>query len=200
MTAPIPNAIQDRHSRRVRILKVSLPLLALAIMSSLFLFSRSLTMEGALPFAEVDVADRLRQPKMTQVAIATTSEAGAVIEITAESLTPTGLNSATARGALGTLTSLSGRVTMLNAAVVDFDDTAGTAALTGGVIVTSAGYEVATEALDMNITAAELQSRSSIQAKGPLGRLDAGRLRATQNDGGAVLVFNSGVRLLYLPQ
>ena len=53
------------HSRIVMILKVTLPLVALAILSSLFLFSREIDPEDAIPYADVEIADRPAQPRMT---------------------------------------------------------------------------------------------------------------------------------------
>ena len=191
--------LRARHSRRVRILKVSLPLVAVAILSSLFLFSKSITMEGALPFAEIDIQDRLREPKMTEVRVATTSETGAIIDISAASITPTGLNRATARTASGTINKADGQGTSIRAAQIKDSETAALAALLGGVTITSGGYDMATQALDVDITDARIDSRSTVTAKGPLGTLEAGRMRLQQTKAGAVLVFNSGVRLIYTP-
>jgi len=190
----------DRHLRRIRVLKISLPLVAVGILSSLFLFSRSITIEGALPFAEVDIQDRLRQPKMTEVRIATTSETGAVIDVTAQSVTPIGTSKALASAAFGTVTSPNGKVTTLDAPEIAYDQTSDLAALTGGVRMTSSGYEMTTLALDVDITAAQIDSRGAVQAQGPLGQLQAGRMRLKQQPKGAVLVFTSGVRLLYIPK
>jgi hypothetical protein len=55
-------------------------------------------------------------------------------------------------------------------------------------------------AFDVDINAATLDSRSDVVAVGPLGQLNAGRMHAKQTDGGLVLVFNSGVRLIYNPK
>ena len=57
------------HSRLVGVLKVLLPLLALAILSTLFLVSRKINPEDAIPYADVDIEDRLRDPKMTGAAL-----------------------------------------------------------------------------------------------------------------------------------
>jgi lipopolysaccharide export system protein LptC len=195
-----PEYLRDRHLRRVRQLKVFLPLLALAIISSLFLFSRSITLEGVLPIAEVDIADRMREPKMTQVVIATTNADGAVIEITANAVVPLSEDQAKANRADGSITYASGEVTTLASPVVMYNDTTAMAELTGGVEVTSLGYVVNSAAFDVDINAATLDSRSDVVAVGPLGQLNAGRMHAKQTDGGLVLVFNSGVRLIYNPK
>lgn len=190
---------RDRHIRRIRLLKVALPLVALAIISSLFLFSRSITMQGALPIADVDIKDRMREPKMTKVDIATTNDAGATIEIIADAVVPIGTDKARAISADGKITSVTGEVTTLTATLLTYDDSAATAELTGGVRVTSLGYVMTSDAFDIDITAASLESRGAVVAVGPLGQLDAGRMTAQQTKGGVVLVFNSGVKLVYTP-
>lgn len=188
------------HTRRVRILKVTLPLLALGILSSLFLFSRTITMEGALPFAEVDIADRLREPKMTDVRIATAADNGSFITLTAVSVTPVDGGAVTSRAVQGTIKSAAGNEILLNADQVLYDDVAGLAALTGGVRVTSAGYDMRAQAIDVAVARAQMTSRGAISAVGPLGRLDAGQLSATQTQSGAVIVFTFGVQVVYDPQ
>ena len=188
-----------RHSRRIWFLKMILPAVALAILSSLFLFSRSITMDGAIPFAEVDIEDRLREPKMTDVRIATTAANGAAIDLTAATVVPKGKRRAIAHTATGKITALSGDVTNITADTLAFNDAAQEAALTGGVQIDSVGYVMTTQALDLDIASAAATSRSKVQATGPLGDLTAGRMNVIQTDGQFLLVFNSGVRLLYTP-
>ena len=188
-----------RHSRRVRFLKMILPAVALAILSSLFLFSRSITMDGAIPFAEVDIEDRLHEPKMTDVRIATTAANGAAIELTAATVIPQGKRRAIANTATGKITALSGDVTNINATSLTYNDAAEKATLVGGVEIDSGGYVMTTRALDVDIANAAATSRSQVQATGPLGDLTAGRMSVQQTDGKFLLVFNSGVRLLYKP-
>jgi lipopolysaccharide export system protein LptC len=188
-----------RHSRRIRFLKLILPAVALAILSSLFLFSRSITLDGAIPFAEVDIEDRLREPKMTDVRIATTAANGAAIDLTATTVIPQGKRRAIANTATGKITALSGDVTTITAASLNYNDGAEKAALTGGVHIDSGGYVMTTQALDVDIASAAATSRSQVQATGPLGDLTAGRMSVQQTNGKFLLVFNSGVRLLYRP-
>ncbi|MGB3251218.1 MAG: hypothetical protein WBB13_18855, partial [Tabrizicola sp.] len=69
----------DRHTRLVGWLKVALPLTALAILSTLFLVARRIDPEAALPYAEVDVEDLAREPRMTAPTYAGTTEDGAAL-------------------------------------------------------------------------------------------------------------------------
>ena len=57
--------VADRHTQVVGWLKVALPLLALAVLATLFLLSDRIDPDAALPYAEVDVAERAREPRMT---------------------------------------------------------------------------------------------------------------------------------------
>ncbi len=188
-----------RHSRRIRFLKLILPTVALAILSSLFLFSRSITMDGALPFGEVDIKDRLREPKMTNVRIATTASNGAAIDMTATTVIPKGASRTIAEIATGQITSLSGDVTTVTATKLNYNDGAEKASLLGGVQIASGGYKMTTQALDVDIASATATSQSEVQAKGPLGELTAGRMSVQHIEGKFLIVFNSGVRLLYRP-
>ena len=78
----------DGHSRLVGWLKVALPLLALAILSTLFLVARTIDPEAAIPYAEVDIAERIREPRMTAPAYAGVTKDGATLTLTADEARP----------------------------------------------------------------------------------------------------------------
>ncbi|MGB4909398.1 MAG: hypothetical protein WBP15_12770, partial [Tabrizicola sp.] len=78
----------DRHTRLVGWLKVALPLTALAILSTLFLVARRIDPEAALPYAEVDVEDLAREPRMTAPTYAGTTEDGAALTLSADEARP----------------------------------------------------------------------------------------------------------------
>jgi lipopolysaccharide export system protein LptC len=190
----------DAHTRRVRILKLVLPLLALAILSSLFMFSKTIDPEAAIPYATVDVEDRLREPKMTDAKYAGTTSDGAALTISAANVIPGANQSASAKQVSGQIVTAAGDTTQIDAAFVQLDGT--NAAMTGGVVMQSAGYEMNTDAMDVAIDRVQVSSRGAVTAQGPLGTLDAGQmiLSETPNVAGSyVLVFKSGVRLLYQP-
>jgi lipopolysaccharide export system protein LptC len=75
------------------------------------------------------------------------------------------------------------------------------ARFTGGVsMVTSDGNRFATETLQAALGTTEIVADTPVTVVGPLGTLDAGTMRITQDPaGGYVAVFNGGVRLLYDP-
>ncbi|MEO0504251.1 MAG: hypothetical protein AAFZ14_13070, partial [Pseudomonadota bacterium] len=55
----------DRYSRFVAWLKVLLPLAALALLSTLFLLSRNTDPIAAVPFADDELLDRVRDEQIT---------------------------------------------------------------------------------------------------------------------------------------
>ena len=73
----------DAHTRVVTWLKIALPLAALAILSTLFLLADKIDPEDALPYAEVDVEDLAREPRMTLPSYAGTTSDGAALSLTA---------------------------------------------------------------------------------------------------------------------
>lgn len=59
-------AFDNSYSRIIFWLKIALPLLALAVLSTLFLFSPRVDIDGALPYSEVDVEQLAREQRLTQ--------------------------------------------------------------------------------------------------------------------------------------
>ena len=78
----------DRYSRLVLWLKVALPLLALAILSTLFFVAETLDPEAAIPYAEIDVARVLREQGITEPSFGGVTSNGVAISLSAQSIRP----------------------------------------------------------------------------------------------------------------
>ncbi|MCU0816598.1 MAG: LPS export ABC transporter periplasmic protein LptC [Cypionkella sp.] len=195
----------DTHSRLIAFLKVALPLLALALLSSLFLLSRSINPEDAIPYSEVDVEDRLREPRMTQPAYAGVTEDGAALTLSAGELRPRpdDPRSAKALGLVGALETPDGRKTDLSAGQAELEAELGEILLSGGVEIRQAtGWTVTTDSMTLRTDRTSLTATTPVAAEGPAGRITANGMNLTQNpegSGGYVLVFNGAVKLLYQP-
>ena len=194
----------DRHTRLVGLLKVVLPLLALAILSTLFLLSDRINPDDALPYAEVDVEGLAREPRMTAPSYAGTTADGAALTLTAEEARPEAEGApASAQGLRLELATPDGAVTNLTAAQAVVDPGKNLAVMSGGVIVTtSTGYRMETDKMTARLDQSGLESAGEVIASGPAGDLQAGRMRLSQDNqtpGAYVLVFNEGVRLVYQP-
>ena len=194
----------DGHSRLVGWLKVALPLVALAILSSLFLVTRSIDPEGARTLSEADLADRLREPRITGPAFAGTTRDGATVAITAATARP-GLNGggAMADEVRAQLETPDGARSTLSAGSLRLAKDGQQAVLEGGVLLSqSLGYEFRTDSLTLMLDQTGAESGGAVEGFGPLGRLTAGKMALSQPDPAQntyLLVFNGGVSLIYQP-
>ncbi|WP_334195227.1 LPS export ABC transporter periplasmic protein LptC [Pararhodobacter sp.] len=194
----------DRHTRLVGWLKVALPLTALAILSTLFLVARRIDPEAALPYAEVDVEDLAREPRMTAPTYAGTTEDGAALTLSATEARPEADGTpASAAGLRLELATPDGGRTDLLAATAVMDDAGRQVILSGGVTLTTAtGYRLETAEIEAKLDRTGLESRAPVVATGPAGEIRAESMSLGQDNqtpGGYVLVFKGDVRLVYQP-
>ncbi|OYX41209.1 MAG: hypothetical protein B7Z02_16495 [Rhodobacterales bacterium 32-67-9] len=197
-------AYDNVHSRVVFWLKIVLPLLALAILSTLFLFSRRIDTDQALPYAEVDVEDLARDQRLTAPEYSSVTIDGAALSVRARTARPgTDTGAATADALVASYEAPDGLRIDLGAAEGRIEEAAGRMTLTGNVeIVTSTGYRMTTPGLDSALDRTELHSDGAVRAEAPYGTIDAGEMVIRHEDAGIpgyVLVFNKGVKLIYEP-
>lgn len=203
--SPERMAVRDNiHSRVVFWLKIVLPLLALVILSTLFLFSRRIDTDAALPYAEVDVEDLARNQRLTAPEYSGVTADGAAIMVRAGVARPgAGGGAATAETVRATIETPGGLGISLDAGQGTLDGDAGRLILSGEVeIVTSTGYRVTAARLDSALDRTELHSDGAVHAEAPFGAIDAGGLQIRHEDAGIpgyLMVFSDGVKLLYQP-
>jgi len=196
--------IDNFHSRLVFWLKIVLPLTALGLLATLFLLGRTVHPEDAIPYASVDVADRLREPRLTQPEYAGMTADGAALTIKAAEALPGVAGSADA----GRATALSALIEMPlggNAAMMAgagrLDAAGERVVMTDGVSLTSStGYRMTMPGVTVGLNQTDVTSQGAVLASGPLGRIEAGGMHLGQDAaGGYILDFTGGVRLIYLP-
>ncbi len=194
----------DFHSRMVGWLKVALPLAALVILSTLFLLSDRIDPSAAIPYAEVDVEDLANDPRMSAPAYAGTTEDGAGITLSANSVRPSsGNQGASAEGVAAMVETPDGQSIDISAATAALDDTGGVLTLFGGVTLeTEAGYFLETEGITAQLDRTHVESASSVVVSAPMGDIRADSFVLKQDDANPsayLLVFNGGVKLVYQP-
>ena len=196
----------DGWTRLVRFLRIALPLLALALLSTVFLVARHLNPDDAIPYSDVDIADRLREPRMTNPDFAGTTADGADLRVTAETATPKKPETATAATAQtvqGVLTTPDGVRTDLRSLGAQMDIDGKNVTFDGAVdLATSSGYRIQTERMVARTDQTELRSLTPVTATGPGTRITAQEMVLTQditNPDGYVLVFKGQVKLVYDP-
>lgn len=194
----------DFHSRMVGWLKVGLPLAALAILSTLFLLADRIDPDAAIPYADVDVEDLARDPRMTAPTYAGTTSDGAGITLSASEARPaTNGQNAVADGITALIETPDGGRIDIAATRVELDEAGRKIVLEGGVTVTtSTGYAIRTEGLNARLDQTGVASTAPVQVTAPMGQLDAAGFTLAQdaNDPSAyLLIFNGGVKLVYQP-
>ena len=193
------------HSRLVGALRVLLPLAALALLSTLFLLARGRDPDAALPYAQVDIAGMLREPRLTAPTYSGITETGDEVIFTAATAYPGAPDGTGARAADPVLRLIGpdGAETRAAADEARIDPAAGVLLMTGGVRLDSAaGLQLQTAALEIRLDRSRIESPGPVVAEGPQGRIEAGSATLTRGaaPGQEVVVFNGGVKLLYRPK
>jgi lipopolysaccharide export system protein LptC len=195
----------DRYSRLVSWLKILFPLIALVLLSTLFLLSRAIDPEATIPFADTEVQERLRDQQVTGPFYSGTTDDGDLISFSAEKLTTprgqTGTNEAEDLRAV--LDLQSGAQIVMDAARAKVDAGVDQAELIGNVrIKTSTGYSIQSERMTSNLTTLDIASPGPVEANSPAGEITAGAMAITnrQDGAGSQMLFTKGVKLIYTPQ
>lgn len=198
------SASENLHSKLVVWAKVTLPLLALTLLATLFLFARQIDPTDAIPYAEVDVEERARKPRLTQPTYAGVTADGSALSLSANEARPDPSTGATsAIGIVGRMQTPDGATTDLAAASAMLDATAGLMTLKGGVaITTSSGYSIISDALIADLDQTGLSSPGPVTATSPMGTISADEMLLSQDPkipAAYLLVFKGRVKMLYNP-
>jgi len=188
----------------VALFKVLLPLAALGILSTLFMLSRSVDPTAKIPFAEREMAERMRDQQVTAPFFSGTTSKGDEIIVTASLARP---NRA---GAPAEATDLTVRITMADGVRITLTSDTGIVAVdkniatfSGNVEITSTnGFVVQTDMLNTALNTVSGSTPGPITGTGPIGDLTAGQMHIREiSDGGPLhMLFKKGVKLLYDPR
>lgn len=216
MAAPPRAPDVTAYTRLVRGLKIALPLLALALLSSLFLLPRETRFDGGMIADSADLLALAQGLEVTRPRISGATAAGEPFSVTAARAVPDAPDPEEVR--LDTLRAevvqAEGRTVRLAAAEGALRPKARTLSLSGGVAVdTSDGWRVRTARVEADLAAGTLTAPGPVRAEGPSGAIEAGRLVARRAEGAATddgdalgagglgdyLRFDGGVRVRWTP-
>ncbi|WP_138471712.1 hypothetical protein [Poseidonocella sp. HB161398] len=196
----------NAYSRAIAVVKVVLPLVALGILSTLFLLSRNGQQGEPLPWTDAELGEMAREERLGNAVYAGITEDGAELRLTAGQITPDRSQDGVAHGEVlaARLARPDGITLDIAAPAGQIDQKAHRAELTGGVEIRSAdGYVATMPGVQIRTNLSYLQSLGPVEAEGPAGTLSAGGLTVTAEPGGAsgtVALFTGGVHLIYRPQ
>jgi lipopolysaccharide export system protein LptC len=188
------------YSPFVGFLKVTLPLAALILMSTVFLFARAPSPETTIPYAEIQ--EIAREPGLSGAQFSGVADDGSVISLTARNTRPVG-DIITADTLLAGINTVDGTRIDISAGTGEINNSAQTARLTGlARMVTSNGYEMETAGFIANFSTGRIVSEGALEVQAPFGALTAGNLVIETPEGTdeQVMLFQNGVRLVYTLQ
>lgn len=194
----------NAYSRLVGWLKVALPLAALALLSTVFMVSRTLDPGDALPYAQVNIDELLRDPRLTAPSFSGMTRQGDEIAFIAEAarLGTTDENGARALKPVLRLISPEGLTTEVRAEEARVQPAENRMRLSGAVeVATSSGYRLRSESLLAALDRTALESPEPVTAEAPMTEITAQSMILSRETPGApeVLVFKGAVRLIYQP-
>lgn len=187
------------RTRTVRWLRVLLPLAALAMLSTLFLFSRGGDSESQIPYADVDAEAMAREPRVVAPEYAGVTDDGAALTLraTQASAGQGGGRAQDLRLDWQRPDGLRADLTAPQAGVAD-----GAIRLDGGVrMTTSSGWTLDAQSVEAATDRSRIAARNGVKAEAPFGSLTAQRMELAPADGqdASVLSFSGDVRLIYRP-
>lgn len=190
----------NRYSQVVSYVKIVLPIIAIGILSTLFLLSRTPDPERAIPFANVDLEELAREQRLGSPRYAGTTNAGREVVVVAETAAPVD-------GQLDLISvdTLDARIELDDTRFVDITSLQGVINLETNIadlstdveVADSTGYTLDTENLLVNFREFAMSSPTDVVVEGPGFHLEAGSMDLSGAEGAQVLIFNGGVKVLY---
>ncbi|MBE9636749.1 hypothetical protein [Salipiger mangrovisoli] len=192
----------DTYSRLIAWLKILLPLVALASLSTLFLLSRTTQTSQDLPFAEGSVPD---SAVVVEPHYSGTTARGDAITMTAARARPTGEGDGDMEAdAFSAVMDMSdGSHMTLESELATIHEGQQNALLQNGVRITSSiGYVMVTKTMRTALDRIEAETLAPVSGEGPSVTFSAGRLKITTSGEAedVHLLFTDGVKLIYDPK
>ncbi len=190
----------DPYSRLVLFLRIALPLLALGILSTLFLFASKMEPGDAIPFAQSEVENRVRERRITSPIFLGVTSDGDKVTYTAEQII-TGANGENeAINLTGLLELTEGGSIDLVSNIGTFDEGQDLATLRGDVFIHSTdGYTLRSQLMTSTLSYINVISPGRVNGTAPSGTLVAERMQITADDDGknVQMHFSGGVKMVY---
>lgn len=190
------------YSRGVFFLKIVMPLMALGLLATVFLFTTERTIPGGLTFSQADLEILDQGMQISRPRFSGSSKAGDVYYFTAETVYPDAPEPEVieAIGLSGQIVYLQGTTMQLSAGKADFALSAKTMSMTEGIaIVLSDGFRVTADSLFADLSTGQMATNGPVRANSLMGVIESGNLRieSTLENGeeSRMIWFEDGVKL-----
>lgn len=191
------------HSQVVGWAKIILPLCALALLSTLFLFSRAPTQPSDIALEEVTRI--AREQRVSAPEFSGVTDDGAVVVIAAKSARPdsTQTDTVSIDDIFLRMDNTDGSFVEVTATLGEIEGRKRIAQFLGlARLETSSGYQMETNGLIADLNTGVIESDGLLEIRAPFGELTAGNVtfRVASAELGQQILFTNGVRLLYSPK
>jgi len=195
------------YSRFVTITKVVLPLIAIGLLGTVFLFTNDDSLEGGFTFSQTDLEAlesgmRIDKPRMFG-----SNPKGDLYNFVADALLPDSLDPSLieALRLSGEIKYQTGEVVQITADKAEFMLEGNQIRLSGGMlVVTSDGSRISGKGLLAELDSGKLTSDGAVTASGPLGNIQAGNFRVElvgeEDEEKQMIWFENGVMLSFKPE
>lgn len=184
--------------------KIILPLVALGLLSTVFLLSKKVDVSDQVRVTDVDLTQRAHDQGATNPSFAGVMTGGEEVSFRATTVRPdpSDRERLLAETAAASLLLNGGGVVDITAKKGEANQSQMTARLEGDVrVVTTTGYDIRTDIIDARIDTLFAETAGPVSGTGPPGTLNAGRMTLTSDPetGNAHLRFTDGVKVIYMP-
>ena len=196
-------SFDDGYSALVAWLKTLLPIVALGLLSTIFLFSGRVDVTQSLPYTEHNIAEIVREQRITRPYFTGIASNGTEIALSAAYASPQIENAHILEitDLSVVLRSTSDRMVQVTAGRGALDSATQTAQISTNVhIAALPDFWVTTQALDMNLNQGVVSAKGGFQGVTPLGAITAGEMHLQMTADDQQIVFLNGVRLVYSPK
>ena len=187
----------DGYSAFVAWVKTLLPIAALGMLSTIFLFSGKIDVTKSLPYAEIVREQRITKPYFTTI-----SENGTEVALSAAyaSADPNITDNYNVSEPSIVLKSKTGRRTQITAGFGKMNSTSQQAIVSQGVSVTGTPkFWFKTNKLSVSFERATVSSNGFFEGVTPIGAIKAGKMFMQMAADDRQIVFTNGVQLIYQP-
>lgn len=190
------------YTRFIRGLKVTLPLVALVLLSTMFMLSRKIDPLAAVALSDRAFRDKIDRSQLSNPKYDGNTNSGKNMTIIAQSARPDPKIEGKTYGQIvnAVIDMDNGEVMTIDADTAVINEVQDLAVLSGNVhIITSDGYDMKTSQLTSLISKIEGESAGPVAGFGPPGTLTAGKMYMNTDDetNSVHLLFTQGVHLVY---
>jgi len=192
----------DNYSFFIAWVKTLLPIAALGMLSTIFLFSGKVDVTKSLPYAELNVDEIIREQRITKPYFTGISKSGIEFALSAAYATPNPNQPAILnvselklefKSQQGSTAEITAGLGLINAETKS-------AKISQGVRMASKlNFWITTETLDINFDKSYASTNGPFKGVFSLGSIESGNMVLEMITGNQQILFTNGVRMLYTP-